>query len=110
MQAKKSLISETLGKEFLRCIEGNTAIADALSAGDYTLCTYLMKMREYYRWQNRIPFEEKLESEALGQWIRQTENHWDEIEENNFDDLPLAGTLIPPLETNKINEQLLLCN
>ncbi|MCB1757863.1 MAG: hypothetical protein KDJ38_20260, partial [Gammaproteobacteria bacterium] len=59
-----------LGPEFLAAIEHNCAVADAFSATDFTLCVYLMKMREYFRWQQAIPYSDNLESEALGKWIR----------------------------------------
>ena len=49
----------------LKAVRTNCHIADAKHATDYTLCVYLMKMREYYRWEHNIPFNEKLQHQAL---------------------------------------------
>ena len=40
----------------LSVVRTNCHITDALHATDYTLCVYLLKIREYYRWEHEIPF------------------------------------------------------
>ena len=37
-------------------ISRNCHISDAQYAGNYTLCIYLLKIREFYRWEKQIPF------------------------------------------------------
>ena len=37
-------------------VQRNCDISDARHAGEYGLCTFLLKMREYYRWENELPF------------------------------------------------------
>src|SRR4030067_1013393 len=37
-------------------VQRNCDISDARHAGDYGMCTFLLKMREYYRWENELPF------------------------------------------------------
>ena len=41
-------------------VQRNCDISDARYAGDYGLCTFLLKMREYYRWENELPFARSL--------------------------------------------------
>lgn len=36
-------------------VQYNCHISDARHGADYSLCIYLMKMREYYRWEQRLP-------------------------------------------------------
>jgi len=36
-------------------VRQNCHRSDAQYAGDLTLCTFLLKMRELYRWENAIP-------------------------------------------------------
>ena len=44
----------------LSAVQRNCHISDARHAGDYTLCIYLLKMREYFRWERRYSFKDKL--------------------------------------------------
>ena len=36
-------------RDLIQTVQRNCHIADARHAGDYTLCVYLLKMREFYR-------------------------------------------------------------
>ncbi|MCS6786726.1 MAG: hypothetical protein NZ524_06820, partial [Thiobacillaceae bacterium] len=39
----------------INAVQRNCDISDAQYAGDLTLCTFLLKMRELYRWEHDIP-------------------------------------------------------
>ena len=41
-------------------VQKNCHISDARHGTDYGLCTYLMKMREYFRWEQGLGFEATL--------------------------------------------------
>ncbi|HKJ07631.1 MAG TPA: hypothetical protein VKA76_00940, partial [Gammaproteobacteria bacterium] len=41
-------------------VQKNCHISDARYAGDYTLCIYLLKMREYYRWEKGYSLDASL--------------------------------------------------
>ena len=47
-------------------VQQNCHITDALHASNYSLCIYLLKMREYYRWEHRLPFSEPLQKQLVG--------------------------------------------
>ena len=41
----------------IESVQHNCDIVDARHGSDYGICTYLMKMRELFRWQQRLPLE-----------------------------------------------------
>ncbi len=88
-------------------VQKNCAIADARHARDMTMCTFLLEMREYYRWEMEIPFGARLPKDKLGDWLNAREHFWDSIEEENFTPLPLAKGDIDPFAADEINRTLL---
>ena len=90
----------------LAAIRTNCHISDARHATNYTLCIYLLKMREYFRWENNIPYHTPLPGEQLTAWLAQREDHWDELEGRPFENIPLQGTLHAPFDAATINKDL----
>jgi hypothetical protein len=88
-------------------VQRNCDISDARHAGDYGLCTFLLKMREYYRWENELPFERSLPREDLGDWLKAREQAWDRIEADEFAPLPLARGELDPFDAEAANGELL---
>jgi hypothetical protein len=93
--------------ELIETVQKNCAIADARHARDMTMCTFLLEMREYFRWEMEIPFGARLPKDELGDWLNAREHFWDSIEAEPFAPLPLAGTRIDPFATDAINRALL---
>ena len=80
----------------IAAVQRNCDISDARHAGDYGLCTFLLKMREYYRWEQELPLTRNLPQEELGDWLSAREQFWDGIEAESFVPLPLeCGDLDP---------------
>ena len=75
----------------LTAVQRNCHISDARHAGDYTLCVYLLKMREYFRWEKRYAFRDKLPDVDVGDWLTQREDFWLSIEDEAFARLPIDG-------------------
>ena len=44
-------------QELVETVQHNCDIVDARHGDEYGMCTYLLKMRELYRWQQRLPFD-----------------------------------------------------
>ena len=88
------------------CVQKNCHISDANHAGDYTLCIYLMKMREFYRWENRYPFGSTLSKEDVGNWLREREALWDEVETDNYEPLTINQIQFDPYDNANINALL----
>lgn len=87
-------------------VQHNCAISDARFARDYSLCIYLLRMREFYRWKERIEPGVSIDADALGTWVNATETHWDTVEETDFLPLHLNGKVIEPFDTATINTAL----
>jgi len=88
-------------------VQRNCDISDARHAGDYGLCTFLLKMREFYRWENGLPFASALPKDQLGEWLAGREQLWDRVEGAEFLPLPLAPAEIDPFEADAANRVLL---
>jgi len=87
-------------------IRTNCHISDARHAGDYTLCVYLLKMREYFRWENNIPFSTPLPQQELSDWLTQREAHWETLEDKSLETVPVPGGEHDPFDTTAINADL----
>lgn len=88
-------------------VQRNCHISDARHAGDYTMCVYLLKMREYYRWEHGYEFSDSLPSEAVGDWLREREQLWETLEPENFSPLPVNGDKIDPFDSDAANNILM---
>jgi hypothetical protein len=87
----------------LEAVRSNCHITDAKHATDYTLCVYLLKMREYYRWEHNIAFNEKLPHQQLTDWLSKREDHWESLEHSRFKAVPVQGMLHDPFDADAIN-------
>ncbi len=93
-------------QSLLSAVQRNCHISDARHAGDYTLCVYLLKMREYYRWEQGFAFRDSVSQDEIGDWLRARENLWESIEDEPFEDLPLAGACYDPFDDRAMNAAL----
>jgi len=92
--------------ELRQQVQHNCTIADATHARNQSLCTYLLNMREYYRWAHGLPLDTSLPTSAVGQWIRKQEHLWDRLEGEPFQPLIWNGVAIDPFEDQRLNESL----
>ena len=88
-------------------VQHNCNIADARHAANYTMCVYLLKMREYFRWEQHYQFGDPLPSQTVGNWLIEREKLWEEIEEQPYRPLTIGTQTFDPFDTDLINEQLL---
>lgn len=93
--------------ELAEAVQRNCDISDARYAGDYGMCTFLLKMREYYRWEHELPLTRALPRAELGDWLSAREAEWGELEEQDFRPLPLASGALDPLAADAANRELL---
>ena len=87
-------------------VQKNCHIADARHAGDFTLCVYLLKMREYYRWERGFAFDADLSREEVSDWLTEREQLWDRLEAESYAPLAVNGDRFDPFETDRINAAL----
>ncbi|MDJ0778193.1 MAG: hypothetical protein QNJ85_10040 [Gammaproteobacteria bacterium] len=93
-------------ESLLSAVQRNCHISDARHAGDYTLCVYLLKMREYYRWEKGYRFDDSVCQSDVGDWLRERESLWERIEDEPFEDLPLDGLCYDPFDDRAMNAAL----
>jgi hypothetical protein len=88
-------------------VQRNCHISDARHAGNYTMCTFLLKMRELYRWEHNIPLTTSLPRDDIGNWLRRRENDWHELEAADYEPLQIGSQSIDPFDTEAVNEILI---
>ena len=85
-------------------VQLNCHISDARFASDYTLCVYLLKMREFYRWEKQITYSESIQSETIGNWLTDREQLWENLEKLPFTELEFEGQQFDPFDSDSINQ------
>jgi hypothetical protein len=89
--------------DITRQVLHNCDISDAYHAGMFSICGLALRLRDLYKWENRLPaWEESDPSEVLA-WIEGKENNWENHTENGFEDLTIDGTAFDPFDTVGIN-------
>jgi hypothetical protein len=87
-------------------VQGNCHLSDARHAREYTMCVYLMKMREYFRWERRLPLTAGLPLSELGDWVVAREQLWESLEGDDFACLPLGAGCHDPFDADEVNRWL----
>jgi len=93
-------------KEIQQTVQHNCAISDARYSREYSLCIYLLRLREFYRWKNKIPLGASIDQKKLGSWVSETETFWDDIEETDYLPLNIGGETCDPFDAELVNRQL----
>ena len=88
-------------------VQNNCAITDARYARNMTMCTYLLEMRQYYRWEHDIPFPQGLPKDDLGNWLVARENFWDSVEESPYSPISVGTEIRDPFDSDAINRSLI---
>jgi len=88
-------------------VQHNCHIADASFATDFTLCIYLMKMREFYRWEIGQGFTDGLPQEDIGRWLKKREELWEGLEESEYQPITIDNEAHDPFAVDEINRKLM---
>jgi hypothetical protein len=99
-------MSSSTHQDLCSAVQHNCHISDARHGTDYGLCTYLLKMREYYRWEYGLDYDESLVNESVGDWLTAREALWESVREDDYIPLPLHGRHYDPFNVNEINQKL----
>ena len=84
-------------------VQHNCNISDARHARDYTMCIYLLKMREFYRWEQGYGYADTLPRKLLGKWLADREAYWESIIDEDYTSLEIDGSTLSPFESDQIN-------
>ncbi|MCB1787685.1 MAG: hypothetical protein KDJ33_15655 [Gammaproteobacteria bacterium] len=87
-------------------VQHNCDIVDARHGTDYGMCTYLLKMRERYRWERGLPLGAPLGREAVGDWLSTREAHLEALEQADFRTLEIDGATLDPFDAEAVNDAL----
>ena len=90
----------------IESVQRNCDIVDARHGSDYGICTYLMKMRELFRWQQRLPLGARLENAAVGDWLTERETYLESLEGAEFSGLPVGDDVLDPFDAESVNREL----
>jgi hypothetical protein len=93
-------------QDLIDAVQRNCDIADARHGSDYGMCTYLLKMRELYRWTQGLPLGARLSRNAVGDWLTEREQHLERLEEAEFADIAVADRIFDPFDAEAINTVL----
>jgi len=84
----------------------NCNIADSHHAGLYSICGLALRLRDLFKWENRLePWIEKDPSEVL-KWIGDKEDAWEKLAEKEFRDIRLFKRRFDPFDVKGINSIL----
>jgi hypothetical protein len=93
--------------DIITTVQHNCHISDARYAGNYTMCIFLLKMREFYRWENQIELTKPMPRREIGDWLVDREQTWNRIEEDDYLPISLNGDFVDPFDSAAINAALL---
>jgi len=87
-------------------VQQNCDIADARHASDYSLCIYLLKMREYYRWEMGKSYTDSLSKNNISQWLCDKETVWETLENEDLRSIVIKQIEYDPYDAERINEEI----
>jgi hypothetical protein len=87
-------------------VQRNCHVADARHARDAALCTYLLAMREQFRWEHELPLTATPPRAELGRWMTEREALWEDLESSAFAPVPAGGERHDPFDATGINRTL----
>lgn len=90
----------------VQAVQANCHVSDARHARNMTMCTYLMEMRELFRWERGIPLTAPLPRADVGAWLAGREALWSSLEAADYRPLPLDDGEIDPFDTAAANAVL----
>lgn len=99
-------MNDRMIRDLAQAVQHNCHISDARHGADYSLCVYLMKMREYYRWEKRLPYGTALQKDRVGDWLQAREQLWEALEEAELAPIEVAGEHYDPFDADGINARL----
>jgi hypothetical protein len=91
----------------IEAVQKNCHITDARHARDMTLCTYLLEMREFFRWEHGLPFGLPPPRAEISLWIAEREGLWEELYEEAYTELRLGDERFDAFDAEALNRLLL---
>jgi hypothetical protein len=64
-------------------------------------------MREFYRWEKQHTFSETLAKDAVGDWLKEREALWEQLENNNYQPLKIGDSEYDAFDSDNINQSII---
>jgi hypothetical protein len=93
-------------KSLTRQVLQNCDISDATHAGLYSICGLALRLRDLYKWENRLPPWEERDSSEILDWIDAKETRWEAFVESDYVPLTLYGQTFDPFDADGVNALL----
>lgn len=84
-------------------IRFNCDVTDAKHAGIYSVCGLVMRLRDLYKWEHRLPPWQEDAPESVLAWIGDKETLWETLMESEFRALSLNGKRFDAFDAADIN-------
>ncbi len=87
-------------------VQHNCHISDARHGTEFGLCSYLMKMREFFRWEQGLGYADRLDQDVVGEWLSEREHVWAGLADADYRDIELPAGVFGPFDVAAINREL----
>lgn len=93
-------------QQFVQDVQFNCDISDARDHGIYSMCSMILKLRNLYKWEQRIEPWSEPEPADLLDWVDKKEQYWQGLSERSFRPLTILGKQILPHDLRLVNQAL----
>jgi len=93
-------------EQLAQAVQFNCDLSDRQFAADYSICIYLIRMREYYRWAHNIAADASLDQASLMDWVSDKEAAWESMGELDYRSLNFAGEQFSVFDSDALNDKL----
>jgi len=90
----------------IRQVMRNCSISDAHHAGLYSICGLALRLRDLYKWEMGLDPWVEMDSSEIIEWIGEKEEKWEELAEEDFNDITIDGNRYDPYDAGHINDGL----
>ena len=87
-------------------IQANCHRSDARFSGSFSLCGLLLRLRDYYKWEQGLPPWGEADTPRVLSWIEAREELWDRLTEEELKHLTWRGRNLDPFDSDGINTDL----
>ncbi len=93
-------------KDVAEAVKRNCEIANAHNWGALSLCTFIIRAIELYKWEKGIKPWEKADFDSVSAWIKEKEKLWNSLMSKNFEKIRIGKKEYEPFDVKEINENL----
>ncbi len=93
-------------KDVAEVVKNNCEIANAHNWGALSLCTFIIRAIELYKWEKGIKPWEKADFDSVSSWIKEKEKLWNSLLNKNFEKIKIDKKEYDPFDIEEINENI----